>query len=161
MAEISELRGQGQERENLKGLIAEVNNLLDPIIKKYSILKLVKEYYKANLGSVIEGMVELNDRVENLGVVDEVTENNFRQIQKESTNTTKIIEETAPKGELNVLDMAKKLRDKDPQGLLEKNIFKVYGVQVNSWEIFIQWLNLALKQDPFIWDSLRKSSEQL
>lgn len=157
---MEELQKPQENIEKFKKIIKEVNDYLDPILEKTFDLKSRKEYIVNNIGSFIEGMNNLGYKVgkAKLGDIEKTMKEGFKKELEEFKNTNKIIKDIEPEDGLNPLYIANFIRKIDRNNELEKKINDVYGIQVESWESFVMYLNF-LKRDPFLWEELKKKSE--
>ena len=149
--------------EQLRKVAKEVNDYLEPILDEAFNLKARIEYENNNLDEWMRGMQEVNDREKNLGVTDDVSEENFFSTLNEFGETQEIIDEIRPPEhplDMNrIASMVSRIRELDKTGELENNIKKIYGEDEDSWLGFVDLLNEILRIVPRSWDRLRKKSE--
>jgi len=140
--------------ESFKQEILQVFDFLDDEVEMTFKLRQRKEYYLSNLSQWNEGMQSIKNRNDNLGVVDEQAEDQFDALQQDFKSTLETIEEITPDEELNIYQISQMIRGRFGDSLAQQ-IPTTLDLGFTTWESFIQWLNLALKQDPFYWDALR------
>ncbi len=129
---------------------------LDPLVKGIFDLEARKEYYDANLETASKKAQEINDRVDNLGITDDIAEEKWKDLQKDFNETLHIIQnEASPEKELDVYSTASFIRARGG-GVIESKIEEYFGIPADSWESFVMSLNMYLQGNPFSWDEIRE-----
>lgn len=151
---------ENNEKE-LRVLAKKVNDYLNPFVEEAFDIETRLNYMNENFKQYGEGIQEVEDRVENLGVEDEVSERLAEKTQKNFGEMYKAIEDIKPTETLNEYAIADYIKNIiDPIKILERNIKNIYKLDgVDSWVNFVQYLNYALKDFPSTWRELRKKSE--
>lgn len=145
----------------LKENIEAVNNYLDSVLEETFDLKARKKYMISNAEDFLSKKEEVNDRVENLGVIDSESEEKLDNASLDYIETDKIVHEDAvPENELDIQGVVAQLKELDTTGEIEENLNNIYrGAGARSWEELVVHLNTVLKDEPDYWDSYKRKAQ--
>ncbi len=150
-----------EELAHLQTTVRAINEYLDLLLESTFDLKARKKYMISNAQDFLSKKEEINDRIENLGVVDTESDEKIEAASKNYLESDKIIhEDTVPETEFDLESAIAHLKELDTTGEVEENLRALYrGAGARNWKEFIYHLNTVLKDEPDYWDSYKRKSE--
>lgn len=144
----------------------QVNDIIDPVLRsRLAELGQRKEYESGVDDERRVALQNYTDRVDNLGVSDEVGEEKMRDSVKEYYDSRQLVDETHVSEDdfiEKMYPLVRKIKEIDVNGELEKFLPTLSANDsIRSWLDFLFYMNLASASNIDAWEKFRKKSEEL